>query len=212
MRDSGGYSRKIKKLYRAMKRKFPQCSRLRYEDPVDALVYAAVSECMTEAQAQSANRKLRDGFVDWNDLRVALPEEIVEVLGGDVTSARALAQTLKNILGAVFERYHTLTLEALRKIGKRPARQMLEKFAGATPFIVDFCMLTSLDGHAVPLTKRMVEYMRAAALVHPQADEETIEGFLTRQVPAHEACEFYLLLRQASESEKQKEKKSAAKK
>lgn len=174
----------------------------KYDEPVDALVCAAISENITEPQTQSVIKKLRDYFVDWNDLRVASVDEIVEVLGQDNPAARGIAETLVNSLKAVFEKYNMLGLQPLKKLGKRPAKQVLEKFNGATPFIVDYCMLTALEGHAIPLTPKMMEYLRTSTLVHAQASYDEIEGFLTRQIPAKNAYEFYSLLRRASESPK----------
>jgi hypothetical protein len=63
-------------------------------------------------------------------------------------------------------------------------------------------MLTSLQGHAIPLTKKMIEYLKTNKMVHPEADEQDIEGFLARQVSAENAYEFYVLLRRESELHK----------
>jgi endonuclease III len=202
MKDSSQYSKKIQKLYRNLKKHPVRQAAVKYDEPVDAIVYAVISENMTEPQAQSAIKRLRDYFVDWNDLRVAAIDEMVEVLGQDIASARGIAATMVNLLKAVFEKYNMLTLQPLKKLGKRPAKQVLEKFNGATPFIVDYCMLTALEGHAIPLTPKMMEYLRTSTLVHAQANYEEIEGFLTRQIPAKNAYEFYSLLRHASESPK----------
>jgi endonuclease III len=202
MKDSSQYSKKIQKLYRNLKKHPVGQADVEYDEPVDAIVHAAISENLTEQQTQSAIKKLRDYFVDWNDLRVASIDEIVEVLGPDITSARGIAATLVNPLKAVFEKYNMLTLQPLKKLGKRPAKQVIEKFNGVTPFIIDYCMLTALEGHAIPLTPKMVEYLRTAELVFAQANYDEIEGFLTRQISAKNACEFYSLLRRASESPK----------
>ena len=61
-------------------------------------------------------------------------------------------------------------------------------------------MLTSLQGHAIPLTGKMVKYLRSNELVHAEADEQQIEGFLTKQISAKNGCEFYSLLRRESDS------------
>ena len=53
----------------------------------------------------------------------------------------------------------------------------------------------------------MIEYLRSNALVHPEADEQEIEGFLARQISAENAYEFYALLRRQSEARKAKAKK-----
>ena len=204
MKDSKDYSRKIQKLYRLLKRKYQKPQKLVYENIVDGLVYAIVSENISEAAAQAAIKRFDGYFVDWNDLRVSRVEEIVDELGEDTPVTKDIALSLTLILKAVFDKYHTVSLEALKKIGKRPAKQVLEKMIGPghSHFVADYCMLTSLQGHAIPLTKRMIEYLRSNELVHPDSDEQEIEGFLARQIPAEGAYEFYYLLRCYSESSK----------
>jgi endonuclease III len=208
MKDSKEYSKKVQKLYRAIKGKTAKAALVEVEEPVDALVYAVVSENITDAQAQAAINRLKNYFVDWNDLRVGSIDEIVEVLGPDITPARNIATTMVNILKSVFEKYNMLSLQSLQKLGKRPAKQVLEKLNGATPFIVDYCMLTSLQGHAIPLTPKTIEYLKAGGLAHAEATYEEIEGFLARQIPMKNAYEFYSALRHESESpKKQKTRK-----
>ncbi|HDZ69329.1 MAG TPA: hypothetical protein ENH43_02800 [Phycisphaerales bacterium] len=206
MKDSKEYSRKIRELYRSLKRKYPKVQKVTYDDPVEAIVYAVVSENTSETAAQSAIKRIADNFVDLNDLRVSLTEEIVEMLGADTPLTRDTASALSRALGAVFVEYNTVSLEALKRIGKRPARQALEKIDGTSPFVVDYCMLTSLQGHAIPLTKKMIEYLRSNKMVHSTADEQQIEGFLARQISAENAYEFYALLRRQSESRRAKRK------
>lgn len=209
MKDSKEYSKKIQKLYRSLKRKYARPQKVVYESIVDALVYAIVSEKMSGSATQAAMKRFADYFVDWNDLRVSRIEEIVEVLGEDTPATREMAPLLTASLRAIFNKYNVVNLEVLKKIGKRPAKQVLEKIVGADRdhFVVDYCMLTSLQGHAIPLTKSMIEYLRSNEMVHPEADEQEIEGFLARQISARNAYEFYYLLRCQSESRRSRSKK-----
>jgi len=200
MKDSKEYSKQIQKLYRALKRDNPSPERPMYDEPVDALVYGIVSEDLADSKARDTMKKLSAYFVDLNDLRVALTEEIIDVLGNDNPATKNIASKTKRILASVFEKYNAVTLQALKKLGKRPAKQILQKIDAATPFAVDYCMLTALAGHAIPLTERMVHFLKTERLVHPQADRQEIEGFLTRQISAKNAFEFYYLLRRRSES------------
>ena len=202
MKDSKEYSRKVQRLYRSLKRKYQKPEKVVYDEPLDAIVYAVISAELSETAAQSAVKRVADNFIDLNDLRVSLMEEIVEVLGTDTPVTRNMASTLTSVLRGAFDEYNTVSLEALKKIGKRPARQILEKMGSTSPFIVDYCILTSLQGHAIPLTRKMVEYLRSNQLVHPDADEQQIKGFLARQISAEKAYEFYALLRRHSESHK----------
>ena len=212
MKNSREYSQKVHKLYRSLKRKYPKAKKVIYDEPVDALIYAIISEKMSETATQSVIKKFAGYFIDWNDLRVSRTEEIVEILGGDTAVTRDITLTLTSALGAVFDRYNTVSLKALRKIGKRPARQTLEKMNDLSRFVVSYCMLTSLHGHAIPLTKKMIDYLKSEQLIHPDADEQQIEGFLARQISAENASEFYALLRRQSEARKAKTKKVKTKK
>lgn len=190
----------MRRLHRTLKRKYPKVQDVTYEEPTDAVVYAIVSERVSEAAARSAMKGLVDYFIDWNDLRVARPEEISEVLGEDTDATRETVSTLCRVLMAIFNECHTVSLAGLKKLGKRPAKQILERLEGMSQFAMNYCMLTSLHGHAMPLTHKMIEYLRSNELVGPDADEQQIEGFLTRQISAKNGYEFYALLRRESES------------
>jgi len=207
MKNSKEYSKKIKKLHRSLSRKYPKLQKVVHDEPADAIVYAIISAELSEKATESAIKRFTDYFVDLNDLRVSRIEEIVEMLGQDTAVSRNIASTITTVLRAIFNEYHKVSLEALRKTGKRPARQILEKMEGTSSFVVDYCMLTSLQGHAIPLTKQMIEYLKSNKLVHPDADEQQIGGFLAKQISAKKGYEFYALLRHESEAYKGKKKK-----
>ena len=212
MKNGKEYSQKVQKLYRSLKRKYPGVQKAIYDEPVDALVYAIISAELSEAAAQSAIKRLADYFVDWNDLRISRVEEIAEAIGPEASVARDIASALTTALRAVFGKYNMVSLKALSKMSKRPAKGVLEKIDGTNRFVVDYCMLTSLHGHAIPLTKKMMEYLRSNELVHAGADEREIGGFLARQISAENAYEFYSLLRRQSEARQAKGKKKTARK
>lgn len=207
MKNSTEYSKKVHKLYRLLKRKYPKVKKTVYDEPVDALVYALISENMSEAESQSAMKRFAGHFIDVNDLRVSRIEEIIEVLDDDTPAARNAALAVTRALRSVFDKHHSVSLKGMRKIGKRPAKQSLEKMEGISHFAVNYCMLTSLQGHAIPLTKKMIEYLRSNELVNPDADEQQIEGFLVRQISSKNAYEFYALLRRRSEQKRTETKR-----
>lgn len=206
MKNSKEYSSKIQKFYRSLKAKYPKVKNALYDEPADALVHALISENMSEQAAESAIQRFADYFVDLNDLRVSRTEEIVDALGEDTQNTKDIASTIVQVLRYIFDAYHSVTLMALKKIGKRPAKQVLEKIDGISRFAANYCLLTSLQSHTVPLTKNMIECLRNNEIVHPDADEQEIEGFLSKQISAENAYEFYALLRHHSESKKDEEK------
>ena len=207
MKNSKNYSRKIQKLNTSLSRKYPKVQKVVHDEPTDAIVYAIICSKLDEKKTESAIKRFSDYFIDLNDLRVSRIEEIVEMLGEDTPVTRAVASTITNVLRAIFNNYHKMSLQALKKMGKRPARQILEKMEGTSRFIVDYCMLTSLQGHAVPLTEGMIEYLKSRELVYPDADEQQIGGFLAKQISAKKGYEFYSILRRESEAHSSKKKK-----
>ncbi len=212
MKNSKEYSKKLQTLYRALKRKYPKPQTVTYDEPTEAIVYAILTENISVAATQAAMKKFADYFVDSNDLRVSRSEEIVELLAIDATLAKKIASTLTTALRIIFEKNNNICLAPLKKIGKRPARKTLEKIEGASRFVVDYCMLTSLQGHAIPLTQKMIRYLKVEHLVHKESDEQEIGGFLARQVSAKNAYEFYELLRLESDTLKEKPKARPKKK
>jgi hypothetical protein len=208
MKDSKEYSKKIQKLYRSLKKKGDKVQKPVLDEPVDAMVQAVLCESMTTKEAEAVLKIIEDYFIDLNDLRVSQTEEIVEVVGKDNAVVRQTAGNLTKALRAVFGTYNVVNLQDLKKMGKRPAKQALEKMEIGSAFVIDSCMLMSLGGHAIPLTQRMVEYLKDYELVHPDATDQEIEGFLARQIAADKGYEFYVLLRQESETAKRKKKKA----
>jgi endonuclease III len=210
MKNSKEYAQRLQKLYRELKRLHPKVEKTTYEDPAEALICGIISEKLSENATSKALREIRSLFVDWNDLRVSRIEEITEAMGGNKMSCRAAALSLTAALRGIFNEHHKISLAVLKKLGKRPAKEGLEKIDGVSRFVLNYCMLTSMQAHAVPLTQEMIEYLRKNGIIAPDADEEDIEGFLTRQVAAKDAYEFYALLRRESESPKLSKKKPAS--
>lgn len=206
MKNSKDYAKKIRRLHRSLSGKYPKVKKVIHDEPADAIVYAIISAELSKKATESAIKRFADYFVDLNDLRVSQTEEIVEMLGADTPVTRTIASTITMVLRAVFNEYHKVSLEALKKTGKRPARQILEKLEGTSHFVVDYCMLTSLQGHAIPLTKGMIKYLTSKELVYPNADEQRIGGFLAKQISAKKGYEFYALLRRESETRRSKKK------
>lgn len=202
MKKSREHAQRLQRLYRALKRDHPKIEPVSHDDPVDALIYGVVSEKMSASHAETAMKGIRRTFINWNDLRVSRVEEIVEAIGAGNSSGRDTAVTLTTALRAVFDAHHTVSLQTLKKLGKRPAKLAIEKLGGLSRFTINYCMLTSLQAHAIPLTERMLGYLKQYKIVEAQADADEIEGFLTRQVPAKNAFEFYALLRQEAERSK----------
>lgn len=185
---------KFMKSFKAAKAHPPK-----YKDPVEAMIFAILSETMPEQKARNVYSSIQENFVDVNDLRVSRLEEISEIVQQDMETAERITSNITQSLNYIFREHDTVSLLMLNDMGKRPARKFLEGMPGLSRFVIDYVMLTSLDAHSIPLTRRMQEYLKNTGLVEPSSTEDDIEGFLQRQIPANMAYLFYITLRKESE-------------
>ncbi len=212
MKNSKVYTAKIKKLFTSMKRDGTKVEKRSFDDPIDALVYGIICERMRRSRSKLAYKHAMSYFVDLNDLRVSRPEEICDIFGKDTPETRRAASTLIRVLTAIFDEKNCLTLHDMVKVGKRQAKHELEELDGITHFAVNYCMLTAMKSHSIPLTESMIDFLRKKECVYPSANAHDIEGFLTKQISAKDGYEFYALLRAHSESGRQKKAKKSTKK
>ncbi len=211
MKNSRKYAPKIKTLFRSLKRKSPKVNKIDFEDPADALVRGILSEHMQLSAVNSTAKNLKKHFVDLNDLRVSRNEEMLDVLGSS-REIEKVVSVLAKVLQSVFNSFNSMSLVGLCEIGKRPAKKKLEELDGISEFVVNYCFMTALDGHAIPLTEKMIGYLRKNELVAPNASDDDIEGFLERQITSANGYQFYWLLKRQSEMGGKKIKKVSSKK
>jgi hypothetical protein len=199
MKNSRQYIKKLKKLFGILKKGDEKPKKPLYHDPIEAIVFAVLCEKLTESCAKAVLKKIQSHFVDFNDLRVARAEEIAEVIGPDIEEPEKCAVKLTSVLNAIFQKYDCLTPEDLTSTGKRTTKEILEKFNGTTNFISSYIMLIVSNAHAVPLTEKMVQYLKAYNVVDPELENEQIVAFVERQISAANAYTFYTLVRHDSE-------------
>ena len=199
MKNSKEYGDKLKKWIRSCKRSAEAAEPAVYQDPLEALIYGIISEHRSEPEGKKIWKRIRSHFVDFNDLRVCRNEEIFEVLEDHGSQAAQTAALLTGMLNQVYDKYDCMSLAALKELGKRQGRKELEEIGGISRYAADYCFLTALGGHAIPLTETMKNLLRREEMIHPESPDEEIAGFLERQVSAADGWAAYCLLRAASE-------------
>jgi hypothetical protein len=210
MKNSKEYSTKIAKLFRELKQKHSKAKKPVYDDPIESLIFAVIRENCSQTATKPLMRKLQKYFADFNELRVSKTEEIMEVLGSDDDDFHKAADSIKVTLGSIFGKYNNLDLSELNDMGKKLAKKELEGL-DISRFALNYCFVTFLGGHAIPLTEKMVEYLRSEKLVYPDSTIEQIEGFLERQITAANGFSFYSALSKECQKNKKAKKKTAVK-
>jgi endonuclease III len=199
MKNSRQHTQKLKKLFTALKKGTGKSKKPLFSDFIESLVFAVLCEKSSESCAKAAIKKILSHFVDFNDLRVARIEEISEVIGADIEEPEKCALRLTTLLNAIFQKYDCLSPEDLLNAGKKNTQETLAKLNGMSAFVCDYILLAVLNSHAIPITEKMIQYLKTYGVLDAEADDAQITSFIERQITAANGYTFYSLIRHDSE-------------
>src|SRR2546421_6452946 len=135
------------------------------QDALRALVRSAMSFDVPDHKADDAMKAIEREFVDLNELRVATELEVQEMLGQRYPKIEERVTMITQALNNIFEREHTLSLNRLKEISRRDARQFLRELPEIHPFVEAYVMLFAFDGHCVPVDDESLSYLREQGVV-----------------------------------------------
>ncbi len=167
-------------------------------DPLHALVRGAMSFDVPDAKAEDAMRAIDREFVDLNELRVATDLEIQELLGQRYPLIERRVAMITQSLNNIFEREHTLSLDRLKTLPKKEARQFLRELPESHLFVDAYVMMMALDAPCIPVDDDMVATLREQEVVEADATLEDVQKFVEHTVKAEECYAAYACLRRAS--------------
>src|SRR5262249_23721190 len=157
---------------------------------LEAVVYAVCHEGTTREQANQALSRFKDGFFDWNEVRVSTIEEIQGGLAG-LPDPEPRAQRIRRFLRQLFDKTYGFTLEPLTK---KPLKESLKALSEYEAFQSDYVEATvtrlSLGGHAIPIDAPLRRVMERLHLAEPGTNAAALRSFLERSVPKNRAAEF----------------------
>lgn len=163
-------------------------------DPIEALALGILGSDHGQERAARLVNKIKAVVVDWNEIRVSNVHEVAELIGDTGPESLRRCQNLLDALNAIYDRENKVSLERLKTLGRREARQYLESLKGVDEYAVAYVVLWSLGGHAIPVWNNLLGTLREAQLVHPEATRAEIQAFLERNVPAADGKAFSLLI------------------
>ena len=195
MKDGTAYAARLSKVYARFRHTVRSPKIPEPGDPIHCLATAVLGVGCTEEEAEQAIEDAFSVMVDWNDVRVSRPLEVHRVMSGTIPDGVKRIQQQIDALQDFFDRENRLSLERLRSIGRREARQYLEGLNGVDEHAVASVLLWSLGGHAIPVNDRLLEALRNEDLVHPTATRAEVQAFLERHISAAQAKEFCVVMR-----------------
>lgn len=199
MKNATEYAKQLKKLMTHLRKVVEVPAEYDAMPAVDQMIHAFLTWETTRRQGDIAFNRILKGVIDFNDLRVTDPQQIVEMMGDRFSRAAERAYRLRLALQDIYLREHRVDLSHLASMAKRDARAYLDGLNGMVPFVSAAVLLLSLDGHAVPLDEQLYQRLQKDGIVHPDATFEEVLAFLEHQIRAEEGIEAYHLLRAYAE-------------
>ena len=208
MKNATKHAEELKSLCRRLCREYKPEPR-QAQDPLKALVRAAMSYDVSDHRAEEAMRAIDREFVDLNELRVATELEVQELLGARYPEIERRVSMFTQALNAIFEREHTLSLERLRAVSKRDARQFLRDLPDIHPFVEAYVMLYGFDGPAFPVDNDILALLKDHGVVEENSSVEEAQRFVEHHLKADECHDCFAAMRRAAGDEGAKGKRKA---
>jgi hypothetical protein len=208
MKNATKYADELRTLYKRVVKQHP-APEFETQEALRALVRGAMLYDVSDARADEAVRLMEREFVGLNELRVATDLEIQELLGARYPQIEKRVAMITQSLNAIFEREHTLSLDRLKTVSRRDARQFLRELPEIHPFVDAYVMLFSFDGHAFPIDDDALAYLKEHDAAEESATLEEAQKFVEHNLKAEECRDLFFALRKITADSAGKEKKKA---
>jgi endonuclease-3 len=157
-----------------------------------AVVYGICHEDTTRENANQALSRFKDGFFDWNEVRVSGVDEIRESLAG-IPDAEERARRIRKFLRQLFNRTYGFNLDALAKKPLKEALKVLQTYqAFESDYVTATVIQQALGGHAIPIDKDTHRALERLGIV--EASIPDLRAVLERAVPKNRGAEFLDLI------------------
>lgn len=188
MKGPAGHASKLKSLVDkhapAETPSHPQWSEEFAGDPVNVFVHSVLAWEAPVAMADAAFAKLSARLYDWNDLRVCLVDETMEIVGPRYPNAFTRLRILRNSLTAIYKRQHKVDLAHLESAGKREARTYLEGIPDLPAFVAHRTLLLRFKHSVIPIDRRILEKLQDAGIVSAEASESDASTWISKELGA----------------------------
>jgi len=119
-------------------------------DFIEALVYQVLELGVSEKAARDALKRLRDEYVDWNDMRVATVREIQDVVGIKYYRCREKSEDLKHLLADIYTAFRRMEISDLLNQDGIETLRALPETTNIRRDMVDRALLIALSLKVFP--------------------------------------------------------------
>jgi endonuclease III len=196
------YDAKLKKLLSAGKKSSRSAAGASGDEAVEILIQSVLEENATTARAQEAVERFRKEYLDYNELRVSPPKEMVERMGKDFPGSRDKAVNLYESLNRIFDQTCQMTLDYIpEKHGKNIRRHL--RNMGLSHYAASAVALKVFDEFAIPVDQALVDTLEMDQAAEPGSSIEDVQARIEKLVTARNALAAHELLRAYAEKNAQ---------
>lgn len=195
MKNGTAYAAKLKRAYHKQKQAVGAVDVPEGDDAMLRLAIGVLGVVNGDDFAMRLVNRMISNMVGWNEVRVSNVVELQRAAGDSVESHGPYYAKLLRVLQSVYDHENVMSLDRLRTVGRREGRSFLDSLDGVDEYAVASVILWSFGGHAIPVCDRLLDALRAADVVHPEAARADVQAFLERHVPAAEAKTFCLVMK-----------------
>ena len=196
MKDTIGSVNKIKSLLSALRKQFKAAAPPQGMEPLDVLTLAILRRNCTLGEATEGLRRLHEEFVDFNEMRVAPPKDIVDLLQRNMADVRMKAEQLTQTLNRVYDHGNELDLKHLAEMGKRELKEHLRGSLLLDEFGEAYLMSHLFDAPVVPMDDRLAGKLKEEGYFAPDASATRMREVLEEAIPGRSRPEAFELLSQ----------------
>lgn len=168
-------------------------------DLVDLFVHSYLLWQAPTADADAALARVKAAFIDWNDLRVSLDSDVVDVIGRQYWRAHERVSRMREAMNDIFRREHRVNLDRLRTLMKKDAVSYMETLRGMLPFVGNRVLLIGVQFHAIPLDEFGLAILQRQGVIPPGQGLQDATNWLVRHVKAEEARDMHGILLAATD-------------
>lgn len=193
MKNATGFTKTLtallKKLPAASPPDLPEA-----DNPVAVLIQSYLLWDATTAKADVAYRKIRETVVDFNDLRVSMPHETLELIGTRYVLGLDRCERLRASLRDIYMREHDVSLDGLKGKGKRDIKKYIDSLDGITPYVAARVQLLSFETHGIPVDSQLRRKLIDSGAAEEDVDINELSNWMARQIRAEDGLNVHYVL------------------
>ncbi len=188
---SRGTSRPFASLLAALTRAYGRRRRPAEEAPLDKIMLAVLSEGIGERASLRFMGKLKSVFIDWNEVRVARPRDMMTA-APDAPEDRV--KRMQALLQALYENLGGLGTDALFDMKPTELRNWLGRLGSLGREEIDAVMMTAMGMPVIPTNEGLARVLRRTGAVPRKASRARAQRAALKGVAPDSYRDFYGLV------------------